>query len=148
MVALVYRCAWFAVAGLLAASPAAGQTTVSAEPSEAPATYTLPVSLERIREILARRPLIFVAPLQTPDFRVRVQRAVHIDFEDPRLEEPPPTTMGNSVGIDVLGLVKGLISKPLRARAERAAKAEVREAQAEYCASLPDKGASVSFCPK
>jgi hypothetical protein len=136
------------MAGLLAASPAAGQTPVPAEPSEAPAPYSIPVSLERIRQILARGPLITVAPLQTPDFRVRVQRAVHIDFEDPRLEDPPPPTIGNSVGFDVLGLVKGLIFKPLRARAERAAKTEVREAQAEYCASLPDKGASVSFCPK
>jgi hypothetical protein len=50
------------------------------------------------------------------------------------------------INLDVLGLVKGLVSGAIRERREYDARKEVKQAMDEYCAAQPDGGAAVAVC--
>ena len=125
----------------------------------------LPVSLERIRLALAREPRLVIAVKREPDFRVKVDGQAPFDMFAPSrwdLGLPPPygspayhqlhagapqlmptSTMFN---LDVLSLLKGLVSGAGRERAEHNARDEVKQALQEYCAAQPGGGAGLPSC--
>jgi hypothetical protein len=109
------------------------------------APFDLPVSLERIRRDLGREPQLTVVWPREPHFRVRVDRHQPLTFDDvrpePQLKAPPRTT-----GIDLLSLIKGVVSNSRRERDEREARQAVDDALRQYCALQPDRGASIPSC--
>jgi len=167
--------------GVQVSSPVAGKSSTQDAPAADPANA---VSLDRIRESLAR-----TAPLQEtlekqPTFRVEVQEKNPFDqlLDSLDLKRYPPVPGGlygpeqqrlafNPVdhpleqpyaafsGPELITIaVENLVAKYLgrmasnaissadRTRAENAARAEVSEAVARYCAALPAHGAGESLC--
>jgi hypothetical protein len=123
-----------------------------------------PVSLERIRQALAREPRLVIAVRREPDFRVKVEGREPFDMFSPTFDLglPPPywspayqrfhngapaiMPMSTMFNLDVLGLVKGLVSGAIRERREYEARKEVKQAMDEYCAAQPDGGAGIAVC--
>jgi hypothetical protein len=123
------------------------------------------VSLERIRQALAREPRLVIAVRREPDFRVKVEGREPFDMFSPTFDLglPPPywspayqrlhvtgtpaimptSTMFN---LDVLSLLKGLVSGAAREAREQSARKEVKQAMDEYCAAQPNGGAGLPLC--
>jgi hypothetical protein len=150
MVPKSFSAAVIAVVLVGAAAPASGQD--------------LPVSLERIRVALSREPRLIIAVRREPDFRVKVEGREPFDMFSPtfNLGLPPPywspahhqlltgvpalMPTSTMINLDVLGLIKGLVSGAIRERRENSAREEVKQAMDEYCAAQPNGGAGVAAC--
>ena len=137
--------------------------------AQEPPPLNLPVSLERIREELARppRPSLLDTIDARPHFRVTVeeQRPSFVEMFDPQDFDGGPVPPGGLyayeqqqrlfpqstpiVGFDVLPFFRELaasIRSARRARSEAAAREEVARAMAEFCAAQPNNGAGVVGC--
>lgn len=167
--------------GGVSAGQAAGAVPPGIEPP-----LVLPVSLERIRELLAMRTPLQESLQKRPTFKIEVEEQHHIqellsrlDFKSGASPAPPGGLYGYETqrvmlsslgrpmmqpyaafsGGELLTLAfEGLLTKYLgwraidaitaadRARAEKAARAEVARSIVAYCAGLPDKGSQVRMC--
>lgn len=175
---------------ILAAGRAGAQTPAassSADQSSAAQDYTLPVSLDKIREKLEQPAAPALRGLhEVPDFTVQVQEKQKLEdlvaaiFKDvkkgpvpaggiymqemqrqwwPSVDNPlmqpyaafnqgelATIVIENIVGSLLAGPAMRALSKAERAAAERAAREEVRETIAKYCAAQPDQGAGIQIC--
>jgi hypothetical protein len=174
------------LASLLADPVAAGPATQASQ-TEDTTRSELPVSLDRIREGLARPPQ---GPLlgsldKEPDFRVEIQERQRFEELLKRLTVEPPgpvppggvyayeqqqrlfnpthrplmqpyaafspreltiVALENIIGQYVARKLIGALGSAARAEAERAARAEVRQAIVTYCAVQPGGGAGIEIC--
>jgi hypothetical protein len=172
----------FLFVAMIVASPLAAQQTsapVPADAAEHPDTRTeLPVSLDRIREGLQKRPEAGLKNLDVkPDFSIQIEEQRRIDeilsgldfksgpapagglygFEQQRrlfnptdrpLQQPYAAFSGGeliTIALENLiakllgGRIVDAVSSAERERAEAAARQEVDQAVAEYCAGRPDR---------
>ena len=152
----------------LSAAPRASSTAPPEGKPEAPApaaaqepANTLPVSIDRVREALKKKPSI-VAPVPKADFTVHIEerRPLQEMFYVPpwatsslanaSLCAPrgssslPPPTCGLPMGVSVdPGHLVNAVTGAFKARAARD---EVRRTIIEYCAAQPNGGAGIKIC--
>ena len=96
------------------------------------------MSLERIRRSLAREPKLTVVWPREPNFRIRVDR--HLPTFDNIRPEPPLEAPPRTTGIDLLSLVRGIMSNSRRERDEREAREAVDDALREYLCRSAGQG--------
>jgi hypothetical protein len=148
--------------------------------------YSLPVSIEKIKEALQQPPSPFSLRTldERPTFRVQIQERMKIEellaslnfktspapggglygYEQqrqmfPAVDNPlrqPYAAFSQGELLTILienlamkylgGRAMNAISNAERARAQAAAKEEVREAVAQYCAAQPRQGAGIQIC--
>jgi hypothetical protein len=157
------------IAGLLVATAlaCAPQTPTSAA-AATPPSPELPVSLDHIREALARPPgLRWTPPEVKPDFVVHVSERERFEKMMPpwdfRSGPVPPgglyaweqlqrsgVAMAQPlISVDLMAIaheIGGAISAMRTAYATAAAREEVRRAIEAYCAAQPDRGAGIAIC--
>jgi hypothetical protein len=123
------------IAALAVVMMAAGQ---AAAPPAPPATPDPPVSVERIREAL-QRPALTIPPVDpTPVFRATIEeKAFDNPLQGMRRDLAEVSGYSGRGGVDVLGLVMGIVSSiksARRAHAEAEIRKEVQEALTAFCA--------------
>ena len=115
-------------------------------------------SLERMRAVLARKPLRLDIPDSGADFKVTIQaiHPMHDIFEKPPWQLPPilwripamgPATAFGSMpiaSVDLLGIARS-VGDAKHARDGRLAREEVRRAIADYCAAQPNAN-TIQIC--
>ncbi len=124
----------------------------------------LPVSIERIRAAL-ERPDLLTLPQITPDFVVSVQERERFDKLVPpwdfRSGPVPPgglyayeqlqrsglSTVQPLILVDLIAIARG-IARAHSAQAAAAAREDVRQVIADYCAVQPGGGAGIAICVK
>jgi hypothetical protein len=122
-------------------SMAAGQTVTPPSPPVGP---DLPVSIERIRDAL-ERPILKIPPIEiTPVFRARADEFL---FENPvqgmRRELAESSGYTARGGVDVLGLVMGIVQS-IKATHRASTEARIRrEVEAELTAFCAEHDCSV-----
>jgi len=178
------------VTAILAASPAAAQTTVPSPPadgSSASQDYNLPVDLDRIsRKLEQPSAPVLRGMSEVPNFTVEIQEKQRIDelvaavlkdakkvavpaggiymdemqrqwwpsVDNPLVQPYAAFNQGqlativveNVVGRYLAGPAIRALSSAERAAAERAAREEVRDAIAQYCAAQPGQGTGIQIC--
>jgi hypothetical protein len=108
-------------------------------------------SLDRMRSVLAHKPLILDAPDITPTFKIEIKaiHPMHDIFEKPPWQLPPilwripsmgPATAFGSMpllNVDLLSIARS-VDGAKRAHNERLAREEVQRSIADYCAVQPN----------
>jgi hypothetical protein len=149
------------IAALLAgALMLAAQAPAPADPSPS----NLPVSIERIRAALERPDTLTLHPI-TPDFVVSVREQQKFEERVPAWDfKSGPAPPGGLYAyeqlqrsgvpiaqplflVDLMAIGRGIASARA-AHAASAAREDVRQAIAEYCAAQPDRGAGIAICVK
>ncbi len=157
----------------LAAASAQAQTPKPSSPPDSPSKpassdehdLNLPVSLNKIKEALEQTPAISFRTLDERNYKstpapagglygYEMQRQMWPSVDNPlrqpyaAFNQPELLTIlvENLVGQSLAGKLKSAITTAERARAEAAARSEVRQAVSEYCGAQPSAGAGILIC--
>ncbi|HWF86952.1 MAG TPA: hypothetical protein VG222_18980 [Vicinamibacterales bacterium] len=146
---------------LVAIAMQAAQTPA---PPPAPSPPELPVSIARIRAAL-ERPDLLTLPQITPDFVVSVQERERFDklvapwdfrsgpvppgglYAYEQLQRSGLSTVQPLILVDLIAIARG-IARAHSAQAAAAAREDVRQVIADYCAAQPGGGAGIAICVK
>ena len=109
-------------------------------------------SLDRMRTVLANEnPLVLVVPEPQADFKIEIKaiHPFHEIFDTPPWQLPPIGWRPPLLGFNLLSVFESMARSAAAAkyaRDERAARAEVQHAIADYCAAQPDARGADKIC--
>jgi hypothetical protein len=109
-------------------------------------------SLDRMRTVLANeKPLVLALPEPQADFKVEIKaiHPFHEVFDTPPWQLPPIGWQPPLLGFNLISVFESMARKVAAAkyaRDERAARAEVQQAIADYCAGQPDARGADKIC--
>jgi hypothetical protein len=103
-------------------------------------------ALERMRAVLAKKPLRLDMPDIQPTFKIEIKaiHPMHEIFEKPQWQLDPIGWQPKSIGLN-MGFLFNYMSSAKRAHDERVARENVQRAIADYCAVQPDAG-TIQIC--
>jgi hypothetical protein len=109
-------------------------------------------TLDRMRAVLGNeKPLVLALPEPQADFKIEIKaiHPFHEIFDTPPWQLPPLGWRAPLVGFNLITVFQSMakaVADAQYARDERAARAEVQRAIADYCAAQPDARGADKIC--